>query len=164
MRKRLRYRLAGAAAVVVLAAGIAAIPLPSDPPVYAAPIGPEVQRTDVLLETNNLISGYDLDQGYHRLGAADYNDGGAPDCAMATPQAPNTEADADVAMGLAIREGSGGVQRNENRYSIYAKDDDLTNISVTIPTGCIARRTRPATMTTSASMSPFRQTQAPISA
>jgi Matrixin len=55
----------------------------------------EASRTDTYLDIDDFVTvnsnlGYRQDIGYAQLPAAEYHDGGVPDCAVTTPRAPST--------------------------------------------------------------------------
>jgi hypothetical protein len=129
VKRTFRRRLAVAAAVVILAAGIAAIPLSDPPPVYATQTTDETDVADDWLFADLDGSGRSDDQGWLRRGAAYFNDGNNPDCALGTGRTPSGHADSYHPTGVYIEENS-GPDRSSLRHRVSA-DKSGTSTDIT---------------------------------
>jgi hypothetical protein len=97
-------RLRGALIVAAVAVGLLVSPVSKlAQPAHADPVGDEVQRSDVHLDTTNLgFDNSDTRQGWGKAAAAYFNDQDRPDCAIATPEDPSDPASTNVPMSVQL--------------------------------------------------------------
>ena len=100
--------VAGATLSIVAAPGHAGTRMPG-----------EAWQTNDWIGTDDVTGGHDDDVGYNRNNNAPFNEGGRPDCILATGKSPSGPAASSVPVGVKVRTAVNQARRPD-RHQVYA--------------------------------------------